>query len=153
MNSFPSSLLVYVALGLSIGFSLASQSGVNSQLRIALASPVHAAFISFLIGTLILGVLTVRMGKPFFVTSEIRNIPWWAWLGGVFGALNITVSVFLAPKIGALSLAVLVVSGQVIASMIYDQNGWLGYPKIEWNNYRLLGSIFVIAGVMLIIKR
>lgn len=151
MNSPASYLLL--GFSLAIGFSLASQAGVNSQLRVALHSPVQAAFISFLVGTIILGVVAVLQGDPWFKPGSFASIPWWAWLGGAFGAFNIAMSVFLAPKLGALTLAIAIVCGQVIASLLYDQNGWLGYPKIGLSVPRVLGALLIVAGVLLVSKR
>ena len=118
---------IYFLLPFSIliGVSLASQAGVNSQLRLALSNPIQAAFISFLVGTIVLGIIALFQGEPWFKPNSVATIPWWAWLGGVFGAFNIAMSIFLAPKLGALVLAISIVCGQVIASLALDQNGWL----------------------------
>jgi len=146
---------VYFLLPLSvlIGFSLASQAGVNAQLRTALSNPVQAAFISFLIGTIILGVVALVQGDTWFKPNTLALIPWWAWLGGVFGAFNIALSVFLAPKLGAMVLAISIVVGQIVASLFLDQNGWLGYPKIDITMNRLIGAVFVVIRLVLVVKK
>ncbi|TMO67515.1 EamA-like transporter family protein [Pseudoalteromonas aurantia] len=136
-----------------IGFSLASQAGVNAQLRVALHSPIQAAFISFLIGTIVLGIIASIQGGAWFKPNAFTTIPWWAWLGGLFGAFNIAMSIFLAPKLGAMVLAISIVCGQIIASLALDQNGWLGYPKIDITPSRIIGALFVIAGMLLITKK
>lgn len=82
MKDLGSYLLFLSAL--VVGFSLASQAGVNSQLRAALSSPIQAAFISFLIGTVLLGVILLVQRDKWFSFSEALNVPWWAWLGGFF---------------------------------------------------------------------
>lgn len=146
---------IYFLLPLSIliGVSLASQAGVNAQLRLALSSPVQAAFISFLVGTIVLGIIALVQGDPWFKPNSFVTTPWWAWLGGIFGAFNIAMSTFLAPKLGALLLAISIVSGQVIASLVLDQNGWLGYSKVEITLNRVLGALFLIAGMFLVAKK
>lgn len=146
---------VYLLLPLSllIGLSLASQAGVNSQLRMALNSPIQAAFISFLVGTIILGSIAFAQGLPWFKPGTISAIPWWAWVGGVLGAFNIAMSVFLAPKLGAVVLTISVVCGQIITSLVLDQNGWLGYPRIDLSISRISGALLIIAGVLLVAKR
>jgi transporter family-2 protein len=136
-----------------IGISLASQAGVNSQLRTALASPIQAAFLSFLIGTIILGVIVLVQNEKWFSSSEAFNVPWWAWLGGFLGAFNIAMSIYLAPKVGAIALAVSVVCGQVIASIFYDQYGLMGYPKLEVSTSRIFGAIFLVLGVIMVSKK
>lgn len=146
---------IYFLLPLSvfIGFSMASQAGINSQLRMALSNPVQAAFISFLIGTIILGVIALVQGDAWFKGNSLASIPWWAWLGGVLGAFNIAMSIFLAPKLGALVLAISIVVGQIVASLVLDQNGWLGYPKIDITLNRVIGALFVVVGLMLVVKK
>jgi len=146
---------IYFLLPLSVlvGFSLASQAGVNSQLRIALSNPIQAAFISFLIGTIVLGIIALVQGDTWFKPNSLTLMPWWAWLGGFLGAFNIAVSVFLAPKLGAMVLAISIVVGQIMASLVLDQNGWLGYPKIEITVNRVIGALFVVIGLFLVVKK
>ena len=146
---------IYFLLPLSVlvGFSLASQAGVNSQLRIALSNPIQAAFISFLIGTIVLGIIALVQGDTWFKPNSLTLMPWWAWLGGFLGAFNIAMSVFLAPKLGAMVLAISIVVGQIMASLVLDQNGWLGYPKIEITVNRVIGALFVVIGLFLVVKK
>jgi len=150
-----SNLGIYLLLPFSvlIGFALVSQAGVNSQLRSALSSPIQAAFISFLVGTIVLGLIALFQGGSWFKANSIATIPWWAWLGGLLGAFNIAMSIFLAPKLGALVLAISIVCGQVVASLVLDQNGWLGYPKIEITFNRILGALFLVIGLFLVVKK
>ena len=147
-----SSYLLFLS-AIVIGFSLASQAGVNSQLRTVLASPIQAAFLSFLIGTIVLGAIILVQRDKWFSASEALSVPWWAWLGGVFGAFNIAMSIYLAPKIGAVALAISVVCGQVIAAIFYDQYGLLGYPKLEISPGRIIGAVFLVLGVIMVSKK
>lgn len=151
MKDLASYLLFFSAL--IVGFSLASQAGVNSQLRTVLASPIQAAFISFLIGTLVLGVILLIQKDQWFSATQALSIPWWAWLGGFFGAFNIVMSIYLAPKLGAVALAISVVCGQVIASIFYDQYGLMGYPKLEITPSRIIGAVFLVLGVIMVAKK
>jgi transporter family-2 protein len=150
-----SNLSIYLLLPLSvlIGFSLASQAGINAQLRLSLSSPIQAAFISFFIGTIILGVIVLIQGEPWFQPNSLSTLPWWVWIGGLLGAFNITMSIYLAPKLGALVLAISIVCGQVISSLALDQQGWFGYPKIEISVNRIIGAVLLIAGLFLVIKK
>jgi transporter family-2 protein len=142
-----------LACSLIVGASLASQAGLNAQLRLALTSPIQAAFISFLVGTIILGGLCLYQGQAWFTKTSLSGVPWWAWLGGALGAFNIAMSIFLAPKLGAVAFSVSIVCGQIIASFILDQNGWLGFPKIEATLNRMLGAALIIFGMLLVTKK
>lgn len=136
-----------------VGFSLASQAGVNSQLRLALASPIQAAFLSFLVGTIVLGAIVIAQKDSWPSGEALFNIPWWAWLGGFLGAFNIAMSIYLAPKLGAVALTISVVGGQLIASLFYDHYGLLGYPKMEVSGSRIVGAVFLILGVIMVVRK
>jgi len=144
---------IFLLYSTLVGFSLASQAGVNSKLRSALASPIQAAFISFLIGTIVLGIILIVQKDRWLSVGEALNIPWWAWLGGFFGAFNIAMSIYLAPKLGAVALAISVVCGQVVASVFYDKYGLLGYPRIEITPNRIIGAVLLVLGVIMVSKK
>lgn len=146
-------IYLLLPLGLLVGLSLASQVGINAQLRSGLSNPIQAAFISFLVGTIILGVITIIQGDKWFQVGTIKSIPWWAWCGGVLGAFNVAMMLFLAPKLGALLLTISIMCGQLLTSLVLDQNGWLGYPKIDFSALRVIGATLVVLGMFLVIKR
>ncbi|AYV23116.1 DMT family transporter [Vibrio mediterranei] len=139
-----------VILSVVVGVGLVSQAGVNAQLKIGMSSSLQAAFVSFVVGTAVLGMLVLIEGKPWFPQGSISSLPWWAWIGGLLGAFNIAMSIYLAPQLGALALAISIVCGQVIASIFYDQYGLLGYPTIEMTPQRIGGALLIILGVMLV---
>lgn len=151
MFTFSTTLLL--GCSLFIGACGASQAGVNARLRLALHSPIQAAFLSFLVGTLLLGVSALLLGDPWSTPDALAALPFWAWLGGLLGAFNVAMSVYLAPRLGALALAISIICGQVLASMLLDHNGWLGYPRIELTEQRVLGAGFIVAGVCLVAWR
>jgi bacterial/archaeal transporter family-2 protein len=61
--------------------------------------------------------------------------------------------VFAAPKIGALVLVASLVLGQVIASLVFDQFGWLGYPQISISPQRLIGAALILIGMWLVANK
>lgn len=144
---------IFVLLGLSVGIAIASQAGINAALRGGFQTPVQAALISFVIGAFLLGLIAWAQGDQWRVENALANLPWWAWLGGVLGAFNVAMSIFLAPRLGALLLAGSVITGQMLASLLLDKFGWLGYPKIDLDSKRLLGASFMLLGLYLVAAR
>jgi transporter family-2 protein len=104
-------------------------------------------------GTIVLGIVAFSQGGTWFQPGAIANLPWWAWLGGILGAFNVAMATFLAPKLGAMVLPISVVCGQMIASIALDQNGWLGYPKIDIGVNRIFGVILVVIGLFLVVRK
>ena len=61
-------LLLFIPLTLGIGIALTIQTAINSQLREYLNSPLQAALLSFLVGTILLAILVFfqPVEKPGF---------------------------------------------------------------------------------------
>ena len=51
-----SEILLFIPLAMAIGIALSFQTGINTQLREYLYSPLQAALLSFLVGTIVLAV-------------------------------------------------------------------------------------------------
>jgi transporter family-2 protein len=118
-------LLVFLALG--VGVFLPLQAGINSELRVWLGHPLQAALISFLVGTLALGVLNLVLGLSWRGAGAVGGAPWWVWFGGLLGATYVSLTVVLAPKLGAAAMLGAVMTGQLIGSLLMDHFGVVGY--------------------------
>ncbi|RLL36031.1 DMT family transporter [Acinetobacter cumulans] len=148
-----SHLLYLLPLAMGIGIAMSIQTAINSQLREYLYSPLQAALLSFLIGTIVLAVLVFfqPVEKPSLET--LLQIPWFLWLGGCLGVYAISISIYTAPKLGFLSLSGLIIFGQIAISMFIDQYGLLGNEKTPIHWQRLLGGVVIFIGVLLTLQR
>ncbi len=77
-------LIAIVAAALS-GALVALQAPTNAMLARAVGSPLNAALVSFAVGTAALLVLALSFGvRPNH--AAVRDLPWYAWVGGLYGA-------------------------------------------------------------------
>jgi bacterial/archaeal transporter family-2 protein len=136
-----------------IGIVLPVQSGINAQLRVGVTHPLLAAFISFFVGTIALLGFNLALRVPAPSGEALGRIPWWQWTGGLLGALYIYAAVILAPRLGAATLVAAIVAGQMLASVILDHFGLVGYQQQSLTPGRLIGVLLVIGGVILIQRR
>ena len=143
---------LYYLLGLGVGAGLVVQVGMNSTLRSLLGSPIVAALISFLVGSLALAVYAGVVRTPLPLRAQLGAVPAWAWLGGVLGAFYVASSVIVGPRLGAATLLALVVLGQLGTSLLVDHYGWLGFPQHPLNLVRVLGAVLLFGGVLLITR-
>ena len=136
--------MFHAFLALLAGAVLPVQTGVNSSLRAAIGHPIWAAAISFSVGLLTLLVLALglRLGAP-----NLNNAPFWAYVGGSLGVVYVALSIVLAPKLGAVALVSLAIAGQLLASVVLDHFGWLGFAQLSLNPGRMLGVAFLALGV------
>ncbi|QBQ17255.1 DMT family transporter [Acinetobacter haemolyticus] len=153
MMKISSQLLLMLPLALGVGVAMAFQTAINAQLREHLHSPLQAAFLSFLVGTIILALLVFFQSTAKPSLGELSQIPWFLWIGGFLGVYAISMSIYTAPKLGFLTFSGLVIFGQLTISILLDHFGWLGTEKIPVNWQRLLGSIVIFIGVLLTLQR
>lgn len=126
------------------------QAGINGALARKTGSPMFAATVSFLIGSLFLLAIVPLVGGALPKWADVRETPWWVWGGGLVGAVYVVLVIMAVQKVGASSLIVCVVAGQMIASLIIDHFGLIGFPEVAVNGKRLVGSALLIAGVLLV---
>lgn len=139
-------------LAICFGLCMPLQMGLNSILQQHWAnSALVASFVSFLVGGIALGVFLIIARVPVPALSS-SSAPWYAWLGGLIGAVGVTTLTYLAPKIGALAMLSLVIFGQLVGSLIFDHFGLLGYVVRPVSVMRILGVLFLLCGMFLVNK-
>lgn len=136
-------------LALVAGILVAVQAPTNAILAKASGSPVVAAFISFLVGTVALAALVAATSGRVFA-PELRDVPWYAWVGGLYGAIFVAVAAFAAPRIGIGVLLTAAIAGQLLAAVILDHYGFFGLPRQPVNLTRIAGVALVLAGAVLV---
>jgi transporter family-2 protein len=136
-------------LAVTGGATMSVQAGINVQLQQHWAgSPVLAAAVSFAVGTLALLVYVLVMRIP--IPPLPAKITPWHWAGGFLGAYLVSVTVYVAPRLGATTMVALVLAGQVGVSLLLDHFGLVGYAQKAVTWQRLVGVALVAGGVFLI---
>jgi transporter family-2 protein len=143
---------VYLLLAFLVGLAITVQAGVNANLRQAMASPILAAVISFGSGFIVLVLMFLATGGVVPPADTIRQVSWWKWAGGVMGAVYMITVIVSVPKIGTANLVSLSVAGQLVAAIVLDHYGFMGFSLHPANGWRLLGAILIMAGVLLVVK-
>ena len=142
--------LASLALALFIGMLLPLQALINGSLGKQTSGPLFASLASFCVGTLVVLAWWVA-SRPVFEVAALAKVPWWAWTGGLIGALYVAGATLLIPRMGAASLICVVVLGQVAGSMLLDHFGVL-QARQPVDGMRVLGALLVIAGALLVAK-
>lgn len=143
--------VILLAMAFCVGVAMSVQAAVNSQLAHAIgASSVMAALVSFSCGTLVLLCVALTKGGLGGVGATLAALPAqppWKLLGGFLGAAFVFGTVFLAPRIGLLSLIVLVIAGQLVSSMAIDHFGLINMATRKVSGVRIAGALVVVVGV------
>ena len=138
-----------LALAVIAGVLMSVQAPTNAMLGKASGSPVVAAFISFLVGTLALGAAGAA-GSGRLLAPELRVVPWYAWLGGLYGAFFVAIAAFGAPRIGVGPLLTAAIGGQLIGAVILDHYGLLGLDRQPVSIEKVVGVVLVLVGALMV---
>lgn len=139
---------VFAAL---VGAGLTIQIGMNATLRSGVGSPIIATIVNFAVGLLALVVLAMAGGTRLG-PGPVAVVPAWAWLGGLLGAAYVASTTVLGPRLGAATLLALTLAGQMLAALVVDHYGVIGFPQNPVTWPRIAGTILLLAGVLLITR-
>ncbi|KFI06459.1 DMT family transporter [Massilia sp. BSC265] len=140
--------LILLLMAFCVGMAMSVQAAVNTQLAASIgANSVVAALVSFGCGTVVLAGVAVSRGGLGPTFAALSGQPLWKFAGGFLGAAFVFGTVFLAPRIGLLSLIVLVIAGQLITSMAIDHFGLVNMAMRKVSGVRVLGACVVALGV------
>lgn len=133
-----------------VGGLIALQAPINAGLGKATGS-FAAAFISFLVGTIVLAAILVLSGKTGGV-AHAADVQWYYLIGGLLGAAYVFTALSLVGTIGAGGVAAATVTGQLTLSVVLDRLGVLGLEQVPLSAERLVGVGLLLAGTFLVVR-
>lgn len=149
--------ILCAVLSFATGAIFTVQSAINGRLRAVTANPIFASLASF--GS---GVLTLVLLIPLFDVLGIYELPSlqrlmeiepWMLIGGFIGTALVVGSILLPKRIGFASYFSMLVSGQLIGSVLCDAVGLFGAEVHLPGPARIAGVICLLAGALLVQKR
>ena len=128
------------------------QSGSNATLNKTLDRPLWAVVVVFTVALTTALLLALVSGERLPSRDDIALVPWWAWIGGVFGCMYILSMVLAADKLGAAVFMGVTVTMAVLTSLVLDHFGWMGFEVHRAGVARVAGALLMVAGLGLIAK-
>jgi len=138
-----------ILIGLIGGVAVGLQSPIAGAMgqRIGGTASSVIVHLSGLILSLIL--LFFRGGEKI---QNWASLPWYMLGAGFFGlVLYQTINVTL-PRLGATTMLVLIIIGQLLTGLLLDSFGWLGVTPRPMELTRVLGIILLLIGGYLVLK-
>ncbi len=140
-------MVVFVAVA---GALNAVQSGANAQLVRSLGRPWTAALLVSVVTAACFGASLLATREALPDGGRFAGAPWWAWTGGLCGALFVTGTLFFAQKLGSGAFTGITVTAGILASLAIDHFGWIGFDRHAASVWRVLGGLLMVAGVTLV---
>jgi len=142
-----------VAVGLTVvaGGWIALQSPINSHLGRHVGA-IQGAFVSFVVGTLLLLVAATFARGGLGQIGEVRDVSWIYVTGGVLGAGYVTVALLAVRPLGTGGVIAATIAGELTVAVLIDQFGWFGVERHAISLGRVVGIALLAAGVLLVVR-
>ncbi|MBK0368326.1 DMT family transporter [Flavobacterium agrisoli] len=146
------SQIIPILFAVIAGAVLPFQAVFNMQLGKTVHQPIFAAFASFLLGTLGLLTYLIYLKFDFSTLTQTKEASAVVWTAGLLGAFYVAAVIILAPKLGTALTFGLVVTGQMLVSVLLDHFGLFGLPINQINWQKTIGILLLLLGVIFIRK-
>ena len=135
--------LLLSLLMLAAGVAIPVMAAWNSKLGVEIESPWAAAFILFVLGTVICGIAMLILGLP---KHGWFSAPPLYYAGGFVVAFYVLSITWTSPRIGVANAVFFVLLGQIASAALIDQFGLFGALKSQLTTQRIIGIILMAIG-------
>lgn len=143
-----------IFIAITFGAVFAGQTAINAQLRRFVVSPFLASTISFFVGLVFLTILLLVSGLSIAIPVDLfLTQPVYIWLGGILGAVALTVNILLFPKLGSIQTTIMPILGMTLMSMVIDHYAWFHSIQNTFGLNRAVGVLLLLAGVFLAVVK
>ena len=139
--------MMFMLMMFCAGITVAVQPSVNARLAQKVGI-IESACISFAVGTIALYLLLLVSGRGTF--RGVGETAWWEWTGGILGAIFVTTTIVVVPRIGTAAAMAATIAAQLLAGIILDHFGFFGFQGTPVDAKRAVGVLLLLAGAMLI---
>jgi transporter family-2 protein len=132
------------------GMAVALQPSINARLAQKIGI-LESACISFAVGTLVLLLVVFISGRG--TLKGVYSAAWWELTGGILGALFVSLTIVVVPRIGTSATMAAIIAAQLTTGLILDHFGLFGFKVFPFDLKRLMGLAFLTLGAGLMLRR
>lgn len=146
--------LIFAAMAFVGGMLVAAQGPIYARLSAGLNRDyLLAVFLAFSTAAVLTGALALLSGSfRSLSVATLSHLPLWVWLGGVFGAIHVVISMQSIPALGVTLFLVIVVTGNLVGAAMYDHFGAMGLEVRSFSFAKGLGLLLVVAGIGIAVR-
>lgn len=142
-------MILMLFLAVLAGALLSIQAAINARLSQSVGI-LRTALLTFALGALITALLVIFF-EPIHA-ENLLTVPKWQLMGAFLGVPYILIMAFAVQRVGVATATVAVIFGQLLMSLIIDQQGWLNNAVIEFSWRHALASFSLFAALLCIYR-
>jgi transporter family-2 protein len=132
------------------GMAVALQPSINARLAQKVGI-LESACISFAVGTLVLLLVILISGRG--TVKGIYGAAWWELTGGILGAIVVSLTILVVPRIGTAATMAAIIAAQLTTGLVLDHFGLFGFKVLSLDLKRFIGLAFLALGAGLMLRR
>lgn len=136
-------IFFYIWLAFVNGMIIALCRTMNGRLCVSLG-PLKASLCNYIVGFILLSVFMFFKKGP--VLPMLSHIPFYTFLSGFYGAFFVVVNSYIFFRIGALKTLILVISGQMIFSVLIEYKN----ETIQTIATQFIGIAMILFGIYIL---
>jgi transporter family-2 protein len=150
----PAVSLIFGVLAFLGGMLVAAQGPIYARLAEGLGrNYLLAVFLAFATAAVVTGIMALVTGSfRGLSAATLGGLPIWVWLGGMFGAVHVVISMQSIPVLGVTLFLVIVVTGNLAGAALYDHFGAMGLAERPFSLAKAFGLALVILGVGMVAR-
>ena len=150
----PAAALAFGMMAFIGGMLVAAQGPIYARLSQGLGRDyLLAVFLAFATAAFATGALALATGSFRNISlPALANLPPWVWLGGLFGAVHVVISMQSVPALGVTLFLVIFVTGNLVGGALYDHIGAMGLVERPFSVWKAIGLAFVVVGVGIVAR-
>jgi transporter family-2 protein len=142
-----------IVITLITGALVPVQAATNAACSKATGSPIIAAFITLLTGLISITLYLVISKTPLPEIATLKNTHPINFIAGLIVAFYLIIITFITPRLGVGSSIGLIITGQLIGAITIDHYGLFNTMMRTIDAKRILGTLFMILGIYLVMKK
>ena len=141
--------LPFFALTLFLGVILAVHLAMNGKVGAEINNPRVANAVFWCIGA-VTAVIIGLTGWKAGALAPLKDVNFLLLTAGALGAMLVFAIAFLIPRVGAATLFITLLAGQVITGMVMSHFGWLGSEVEPITLIKIVGVVLMIGGAAIV---
>jgi transporter family-2 protein len=141
-------------IALIAGACIAIQAAMNARLGVHFQSAWLATSYAFFASFALVTAFILQIQQPTVVTQLVQfrftEIPWYLWCSPILSVIGVGSMYWLIPKVGVGTMMSCALTGQVIIAMFISHFGLFDSPQRLVSATKCVGSVLMIAGVVLV---
>lgn len=133
------------------GSFMAVQGTMNSVLG-KVVGQWQSTLIVHVIGLVTVVLVILLVGGGFLSLEQMKQAPWYVYLGGVLNVLILFGVIKSMPKVGVGNATTGIVFAQILTAVLIDRFGIMGVDKYPFRLIDLLGLAFMLIGTRILLK-